>query len=330
MTIKEIALAAGVSISTVSRVLNKRPDVGVETRRRVMAVIDREGYTPNSNAKLLKQLSSDSIAVVIRGTNNLFFSGIIERIQGGIKGAGLESLLYYIEENDDEILAAQRVCAEHKVRGVIFMGGGHKGRDAELAALSVPCVFSTVSAADCAAENVSSVSVDDRQGSRLAADYLFDCGHEDILVLAADPERGITARQRQQGVLDSFLAHGRALPPERYLTSSFSFASAYQAIRDYSGSPFTAVLAMSDTMAIGAMRALFDRGLAVPEAVSVIGYDGIELASYMQPILATIRQPQAVLAEKSVELLLAGMERPGQHILLEAELIPGTSVKQGR
>lgn len=326
ITIKEIAQLSGVAISTVSRVLNKRPDVNEATRERVMEVIRRVGYEPNSNAKHLKQLSTESVAVIVRGANNLFFSGIIERLQRRIERTGLRFLPYYIDESEDEVLYAQRVYAERKVRGIIFLGGYHGACDEQLRALPVPCVFSTVNAAASGAENVSSVSVDDRQGARRAVDYLFDCGHTEILVLGGETEGWNTSEQRYRGVCDSFLAHGRKLEPERYLVSAFSFASAYAAIRAYAGAPYTAVFAMSDTMAIGAARALCDMGLRVPEDVSLIGYDGIELASYYEPVLATMRQPQETLADKSVELLLSGMRHPGRHILLETELIPGTSV----
>lgn len=326
ITIKEIAQLSGVAISTVSRVLNKRPDVNEATRERVMEVIRRVGYEPNSNAKHLKQLSTESVAVIVRGANNLFFSGIIERLQRRIERTGLRFLPYYIDESEDEVLYAQRVYAERKVRGIIFLGGYHGACDEQLRALPVPCVFSTVNAAASGAENVSSVSVDDRQGARRAVDYLFDCGHTEILVLGGETEGWNTAEQRYRGVCDSFLAHGRKLEPERYLVSAFSFASAYDAICTYRGAPYTAVFAMSDTMAIGAARALCDMGLRVPEDVSLIGYDGIELASYYEPVLATMRQPQETLADKSVELLLSGMGHPGRHILLETELIPGTSV----
>lgn len=326
MTIKEIARLSGVGISTVSRVLNKRPDVNEETRERVMEVIRREGYEPNTNAKHLKQLTSDCVAVIVRGMNNLFFSGLLEKLQPGIERAGLQFLPYYIDESDDEVLAAQRVYAERKVRGIIFLGGCHTECDALLRALPVPCVFSTVSAATCQAQNVSSVSADDRQGARRAVDYLFDCGHTEILVLGGETGEWNIARLRYQGVCDSFRAHGRTLTPERYLVSSFSFSGAYEAVRSYTGTPYSAVFAMSDTMAIGAARALGDLGLSVPEDVSIIGYDGIELASYYEPVLATMRQPQETLADKSVELLLETMEQPGQHILLETELIEGNSV----
>lgn len=329
ITIKEIAELAGVGISTVSRVLNKRPDVNEETRQRVMEVITRVGYEPNINAKHLKQLSSESVAVIVRGRNNLFFSGILELLQKHIEEEGFRFLPYYIDENQDEVLEAQRVYAERKVRGIIFLGGCHADYDDKFRSLP-PCVYSTVNASSARVENVSSVSVDDRRGARRAVDYLFDCGHRDILVLGGETEGWNTAYQRYRGVCDSFRAHGLELRPERYLISAFSLSGAYQAIRTYKGAPYTAVFAMSDTMAMGAARALGDMGKRIPEDVSIMGYDGIELASYYEPVLATMRQPQETLARQSVELLLAGMSQPGTHRLLEAELVTGRSVMPPR
>ena len=326
ITIKEIAELSGVGISTVSRVLNKRPDVNEETRQRVLEVISRVGYEPNVNAKHLKQLSSESVAVIVRGRNNLFFSGILELLQKRIEEEGFRFLPYYIDEDDDEVQEAQRVYTERKVRGIILLGGCHADYDDKFSLLPIPCVYSTVNASASRAENVSSVSVGDRRGARRAVDYLFDCGHRDILILGGETEGWNTAYQRYRGVCDSFRNHGMELRPERYLISAFSFAGAYKAIRSYKGAPYTAVFAMSDTMAIGAARALGDMGRRVPEDVSIMGYDGIELGSYYEPVLATVRQPQETLARQSVELLLAGMSQPGTHRLLEAELVTGRSV----
>lgn len=329
MTIKEIARLSGVGVSTVSRVLNKRPDVNEDTRGRVMEVIERYGYEPNSNAKHLKQLSTDCVAVIVRGRNNLFFSGILELLQKRIEAAGLRFLPHYIDENDDEAAAALRVYAERKVRGIIFMGGCHTDNGAMLGRLPIPCVYSTVNAAESHAPNVSSVSVDDRQGAKKAIDYLFDCGHENMVILSGETQGCNMAHQRYLGVLDSFKEHGKTLESSRVLVSPFSFSCAYERIKEYTGPDYTAIFAMSDTMAIGAARALMDSGKRVPEDVSVIGYDGIELAQYYHPALATMRQPQQELADKSVELLLESMDTgcAPKHIQLETELIQGASVK---
>lgn len=265
MTIKEIARLSGVGVSTVSRVLNKRPDVNEDTRGRVMEVIERYGYEPNSNAKHLKQLSTDCVAVIVRGRNNLFFSGILELLQKRIEAAGLRFLPHYIDENDDEAAAALRVYAERKVRGIIFMGGCHTDNGAMLSRLPIPCVYSTVNAAEGYAPNVSSVSVDDRQGAKKAIDYLFDCGHENMVILSGETQGCNMAHQRYLGVLDSFKEHGKTLESSRVLVSPFSFSCAYERIKEYTGPDYTAIFAMSDTMAIGAARALMDSGKRVPE-----------------------------------------------------------------
>ena len=219
--------------------------------------------------------------------------------------------------------------AERKVRGIIFMGGCHTDNGAMLSRLPIPCVYSTVNAAEGYAPNVSSVSVDDRQGAKKAIDYLFDCGHENMVILSGETQGCNMAHQRYLGVLDSFKEHGKTLESSRVLVSPFSFSCAYERIKEYTGPDYTAIFAMSDTMAIGAARALMDSGKRVPEDVSVIGYDGIELAQYYHPALATMRQPQQELADRSVELLLESMDTDcaPKHIQLETELIQGASVK---
>lgn len=326
-TIKEIAKSAGVSVSTVSRVLNNRSYVDPRTRERVTKVILQMNYTPNANAKLLRQLESNNVAVIVRGVKNIFFSGILEEFHKYIPETGLSLVPHYIDEDADEIAAAQRVYAEHKVRGIVFLGGYHEGRADILRRLPVPCVFSTVSAEGVNAENVSSVCVDDRMGARRAADYILERGHKRIVILGANPESSYTAKRRYMGLKDSFSAHNMDISRTKQLISSFSFESAYEQINGCMEDDYTAVIAMSDTMAIGAMRALWAKGRSVPEDVSVIGFDGIDLANFTVPPLTTIRQPRELLARKSIELLTEGMLHTGSHIKLEAELIEGASVR---
>lgn len=330
LTIKDIARLSGVGISTVSRVVNNRPDVSEDTRRKVMSVVERERYTPNGNAKHLKQISSDAIAVIVRGMNNVFFVGILEQLQHYFEETGLHYLTFYIDERDDEIATAKSIFTERKVRGIIFLGGSLIGREAEVATIPVPCVFATMSAEGVSLGNVYSVCVDDRRAAKEAVDSLFECGHKKIAVVGGAIEGRNTIGLRYQGVLDSFLEHGAELDPSFYLTSTFSFPSAYEAVKRASGLSFTALFAMSDIMAIGAIKALLDEGKRVPEDVSVIGYDGLELAQYYNPRLTTVRQPQREIAEASVRLIMCAIEGKEckQHVILPTELVHGNSVKK--
>lgn len=333
LTIKDIARISGVGISTVSRVVNNRPDVSPETRQLVLDVVSTNGYTPNSNAKHLKQRNSDYIGVIVRGSRNMFLAGLLEQLQHCIEKTDYHFLPWYIDERGDEILAAQNLYNERKVQGIVFLGGSAQGRERELDSFPVPCVFATADASDIASKNVMSVSVDDMHAAKSAIDYLFDCGHTRIAVVGGALEAANSIGLRYRGVLESYLEHGKVFDPTMYLTSSFSFSTAYQAVSKAlaNGLDCTAVFAMSDVMAVGASKAITDAGLAIPDDISVIGYDGIELAAYLTPTLATVRQPIDRIAKECVRLITSAIEAykdvPVRHIALPCELIMGQSVR---
>lgn len=334
LTIKDIARISGVGISTVSRVVNNRPDVSEETRQRVLDVVNHQGYVPNSNAKHLKQRNSDYIGVIVRGTRNMFLAGLLEQLQHCIEKTDYHFLPWYIDEHGDEIQAAQNLYSERKVQGIVFLGGSAQGREADLANFPVPCVFATADASCVPSENIMSVSLDDRAGGRAAMDYLFSCGHTRIAVVGGALETKNLIGLRYQGVLDSCSAHGEAFDAAMYLTSAFSLSTAYQAMLDAlkNGLDCTAVFAMSDVMAIGVAKAITDMGLSIPGDVSVIGYDGIELGAYLTPTLATIRQPIDRIATECMRLITGSIENCRdlsiRHVSLSGELIHGQSVQK--
>jgi len=334
MTIKDIAKLAGVGVSTVSRVVNGHPDVNPATRDRVQAVIDEYGYTPNSNARQLKQTISNSVAVVIRGANNLFFAPILEKLQRGIQQTEYQLITHYIDEYADESIVANRLLNENKVKGFIFLGGSVANSKSERRLpQDVPCVFVTLDATGTTLDNIYSVCVDDRRAATQAVDALFELGHTRIAIVGGIVEEFNLIDQRKLGVIDSFRAHGCEFDERMYLTAGFSLLSGYNAMKKglAQGLEFTAVFAMSDMMAVGAARALNEAGLRVPEDVSIVGFDGIELAKYLTPSIATIKQPSEELAAESIKLLLAGIkgeEIPERFILLPTEYVPGESVRK--
>ena len=331
VTIWDIAKRAGVGISTVSRVLNGSAGVNPATRERVRAVIAECGYEPNSNARQLKQRSADAAAVIVRGGGSMFLSSILELLQPRIEALGLRFFAHYIDEHDDEAAAARTLHAEKKVRGIIFLGGSVVGREDALGLPAIPCVYATLDAHTVRADNVFSVSVDDRAAAYAAADYLLMRGHRNIAVLGGrlDAENHIALRYR--GVVDAFAAHGLVFPREHYLPAGFSLAAAHAAMDAAlsAGLDCTAVFAMSDIMAIGAARALADHGLSIPGDVSLVGFDGIALAQYTIPTLTTMRQSAEAIAQESATLLSRGLSgMPGtHHVTLQAELIEGGSVR---
>ena len=169
--------------------------------------------------------------------------------------------------------------------------------------------------------NLASVSTDDVAAAEMAVDYLFDHGHRDIAVIGGDMALSSPSKYRKAGAKRSFIKHGCEFKEESYAVARFSYESAYNAMNRMLASKrsITAVFAMSDVMAVGAMRAIFDAGLRVPEDISVIGFDGTLLADYYNPKIVTVCQGYEKIARKSIDLLfgMIDLNKPATH-----ELVP--------
>lgn len=309
-TIKDIARESGYSVSTVSRVLGGHPDVKAETAAAVQAVIDRRHFVVNSNARNLKSSSStNAILVVIKGRDNMLFASMLEHVQAAVQATGRTVATHYIDEDANEVADAERLVGEIKPQGVVFLGGdaGNFTAYAHKVGQECPAVVLTNTVAAAGRAGVSSVTTDDRAAARLAIDYLLDRGHSAIGVIGGSPEHSMISLHRLKGVLDAMMARGIGFDIEaNYATTRFSLADGYAAANLLldKAPGITAIYAMSDMLALGARRALHDRGLDVPGDISVFGHDGIPLASYVVPKLVTIRQPQELMAQRAVAILM--------------------------
>lgn len=332
MTIKDIARESGYSVGTVSRVLNGAQGVSPVARKAVMDIVDKYHFQLNSNAKHLKQQSSQGIAIIIKGTQNMLFASLVEPIQVLIEKRGYASMMFYIGEVDNEVEQAHQICRERRPLGILFLGSNKEYLKKYFHLITVPCVLVTNSAEGLGMENLSSVTTDDRAGAKTAVDRLFELGHTNIGILGGHMAMSHTAYCRYLGVKDSFEEHNMTFDEEtQYITSYFTISGGYYAMEKLLDMMpgITAVFAMSDATAIGAIRAIHDRGLRVPEDVSVIGYDGIDIGRYMVPRLTTIRQHREVIAARSVEILLDCIEN-GATAVHEVEgfhLVTGESVR---
>lgn len=166
MTIKDIARLSGCGVSTVSRALNGSREISEQTRERINEVIRQYNYTPNGNARRMRQSSAKTILLIVNGSSNLFFSPLIEQIQMMAATSGFQVAVNYIDEQEDEVQFAVRLCAEQKPAGVIFLGGDMRNFQKSFAQLTVPCVLSTANAEELGFGNLSSVSIDDSDGGR--------------------------------------------------------------------------------------------------------------------------------------------------------------------
>ena len=289
MTIKDIARLSGCSVSTISRVINDRPDVRPETKEKVLQMMRESGFVPNTNARQLKIQQSRSLVFVVKGTRNLFFSDFLVQLQRAATLYGYSGIVSYLDENANEIDAAQKILREIKPKGMIFLGGSVANFQQGFANITVPSVLTTLVSDELDFPNLSMVGVDDRAAARTAFDDRL------------------------------------------YGLSNYDFESAYHAMNSLLArrAEFTALFAMSDVIAFGAIRALVSAGFRVPEDVSVIGFDGISMSRYCVPVMTTIVQPGEQIALQSIELLVRQIEHgaPAQKITLQPELQVGESVR---
>ena len=311
MTIKDLSAQTGYSVGTVSRVLNNQPNVSDKARAAILEAARKSGFQLNANAKQLKQQHSNSILAVVKGTSNELFSSLVEAMQARMAYGDHPLIVDYMDEDSNEVLRALQLCREKKPLGVMFLGGNRQNFLDDFDKIGVPCVLVTNDASSLPFPNLSSVSSDDRLAAKNAIDYLVSLGHRKIAVIGGDLRVSDISKLRYLGCMDAFEENGIAFDLEKdYKGVRFSFADGYRAVQSLlgRGRDFTAIFAISDVMAIGAIRALADAGKRVPEDVSVIGFDGLNIGEYTVPKLSTVRQSVDELAKRSIGMLLENID----------------------
>lgn len=338
MTIKDIARACGVSVSTVSRVLNNRPDVSDDVRGKVLRAVEDSGYIPNNSARDLVRSRSDAIGVIVRGMGNLFFADMLKTVSREIETSGYTMVLHFIDSDADEVKAGAILEREKKLRGLIFLGGRFDYTPAELALVGVPyvCCSFTNCFGSLKEEDYASVSIDDYMTAYKAVEKLIELGHRRIAAVVPSCSDRSISELRYNGYLAALREHGIDFDSRLLVETGgcFGMAETYDGARRLveSEADFTALFALSDTTAIAAMKALEDHGVRIPEDVSVIGIDGLSVSEYVSPTLTTMIQPAEEMGWESVRILLdmlEGREKP-RHLLLPARLRQGASVRPAR
>ncbi len=310
MTIKDLVKLSGYSLGTVSRVLNNQPNVSEKARKAVLAVAEEYGFELNTSAQSLKQQKSNSVLLVVKGTNNEMFSGMVEQFQKHFSPTDHPLIVDFIDEAEDEVQRAVHLCRERKCAGVLFLGGTNANFARGFSPITVPAVVVTNNASDLGFANLSSVFTDDIAGAERAVDYLLKSGHKNIAVLGGDRELSDTSRKRFEGCREAFEKNGLRFDEAMYHTVRYNYESGYEAMDAVltASSTVSAVFAMSDVIAIGAMRCAADWGLEVPADISVVGYDGLMIGSYYVPRLTTVEQDVEKLARYSFDLLIDCMD----------------------
>jgi LacI family transcriptional regulator, galactose operon repressor len=305
--IRDVAARAGVGVGTVSRVLNDAPGVADATRERVRAVMDELGYRPSSTARNLSLGRTQTLGVIAP-----FFTSpsVVERLRGiddVIGDSAYDLTLFNIETLEQRHAALRRFARRTRIDGVIVISlpltaaeARAMGRD------GLPAVL-----VDVANSDLPHVAIDDVEGGAIATRHLLDAGHRQIAFVGdvKDIEFGFASSERRLDGFQSALSDaGVALPPGYVKRGPFGRASASRLARQLLAlrrRP-TAIFAASDVQAFGVLDAAARAGLAVPEDLSVIGFDDIELASAIG--LTTVRQPLRESGQAGARLLLSALD----------------------
>ncbi|MFV0528226.1 MAG: LacI family DNA-binding transcriptional regulator [Lachnospiraceae bacterium] len=337
MTIKEIAQICGVGVSTVSRALNDHPDINPQTKEKIKAVIAQYHFIPNNSARNLKRTNTRSIAVLIKGMTNPFFNDMLDIFERETAKKKYTFVLQRVDEYEDEIDTALELLKEKRLNGLVFLGGNFMQKEEKLNQISVPFVISSVGIVEKLGDRLcSSVSVDDYRESYKMTEYLCQAGHRRIAMIAAQKNDKSIGALRYRGYLDALSTYGIEADPSiiKHMDierDTYSMATGYRMGKELleQGHEFTALYAIADSLAIGAMRAMIENGKNVPEDYSVAGFDGLDLGAYYAPSLTTIRQPVEEIAKESIDLLFKLIRKKSENrqIILEAELLKRESVR---
>lgn len=311
MTIKDLAAQTGYSVGTVSRVLNHQPNVSEKASKAILKAAAACGFQLNTNAQQLKQVRSQNVIVLVKGSSNQLFGSLVEAIQRKMVGSPYHLVVDYMDEDNNEVLRAMQLCREKKPRGLLFLGGNRRHFMDNYEHIDVPSVLVTNDGSGLPFSNISSVYCNDDQAVREAIERLISLGHRKIAIIGGNRMISDTTSRRYQGCMEAFQAHGIGFDPvQDYRTVRFSYAGGYRGAEELisQNRGYTAIFCMADVMAMGAIRALTDQGLRVPEDVSVLGFDGLPIGEFIVPRLTTVSQSVEALAQRSVELLKQSIE----------------------
>jgi LacI family transcriptional regulator len=330
VSLRDVAAAAGVSVGTASYALNGNPAVRPVTRERVIAAARRLDYVPDRNATRLRRGRSECIAVGYTSrsreiANGAFYGLVVRGITEGLEDHGYT--LRFVRLDDEATDASPpngrpRQLSGFDIDGLLLLNWQDPALLHRLRGLGVPLVAVDASGAY---PDVPSVDSDDRGGVASAIDYLARLGHRRIAFLNGTLDFPFE-REALAGYLEACERHGLLVEPRLLRTTDFSVAGGRAAMAAVlaGGALPTAVFAVDDESAAGAMQAIHDAGLRVPDHISVVGMDDVPLAAALHPALTTIRIDTEELGRQAVAMLLALISDPphhAPHIMLPTRLV---------
>lgn len=307
--IEDVAVEAGVSTATVSRVLNKPGSVREPLRARVMQAVAHLAYVPHAGARALKLQRSGTVGAVFPTIDNAIFAKAIEALQQRLADAGLQLLIAtsgYAPETEAQQALNLVTCGAD---ALVLCGVGQSPELLQrLRQRELPTVHAMVYPAP---EGVVCVGFDNARAIGQAVRYLLDLGHRRIAMLAGVSHRNDRAAARIEGVRQALKKAGLALAPQHLVERPYGLTEAREGLRVLmSAKPTpTAIVCGNDVLALGALLEAQKLGIAVPQALSIVGFDDLEMARHIQPALTTLHVPTQLLWHTVADRVIAALEQ---------------------
>lgn len=311
VTLKDVAREAGVSISTASRALSNALEIHDDTRRHIADVAARLNYRTNQVARGLVTGQSNSIGLVISDIRNPFFAEVARGAEDAALRAGRDLVLCNSDLDAEKQMRYLEWLVAKRIDGIVMNSVAplSPAQQDQLCSAGVPIVLLNLSLARRRSpmRRFSAAIADNLAGGEMAGNYLIDLGHVNVIHITGPRTHGNFA-DRAVGFLKTF--YNRGLPKPKIVYGEHTFAAAYQAARQHLAADpnTTAIFAGNDLIAFGCMRAMMEQGIRIPEDVSILGFDNVEMSQITCPPLTTIDQPKYETGKAAVEMLL-GMAR---------------------
>lgn len=314
VTLLEVARVAGVSPSTVSRILNGTAKVAPAKREAVEAAIAQLKFRPNIFARSLKTGITMTVGVLTQSIESQFYSRALKGIEVGLEASGHSPIIVSGHWNAQTDVASLKLLTSRRVDGVIILTSDIADSDVLDVAKQQPVV---ITERDLEGPNLRSIHVDQKFGGYLATRHLLALGHTRIAHIAGVENRA-DAQGRYLGYLEAHTEAGVEPDPRLLVRGNFTDKGGFAAAQRLMDScvPFTAIFCANDDTALGARLALYQRGIRVPEDVSLVGFDDMPTSSFMTPPLTSVRQPVYEVGLYAARMLLDMMGYPAEAVQL--------------
>jgi LacI family transcriptional regulator len=308
-TIYDVAREAGVSMATVSRVVNGNPNVKPATRKKVLEAIERLGYRPNAVARGLASKRTTTVGVIIPDISSIFFAELARGIEDIATMYKYNIILCNSDQNQDKEIHLINTLLEKQVDGIVFMGGHITDEHVEQFKRSpVPVVLAATLDTD---KEIPSVNIDYKQAVYDAITHLIEKGHKRIGMLSGTLDDPVNGYQKFLGYREALDNAGISFEEELIAIGDYTYDSGIEAMQTFLelGEKPTAIFASTDEMALGVIHGAQDEGYSIPNDFEVVGFDNTRLATMVRPTLTTVVQPMYDIGAVSMRLLTKFMNK---------------------